>query len=500
MSTKHTFKWAIILGIIIISGIALGATAYIYMKATEFDQIFAHGIFIDEVPIGGLTREVAKQTLEQAVSEELQNKFLILSHEELAVEIPWQELGISNNIEEVLEEAFVIGHEGNMFEKYKTFTTASETESHFTLSETYDEALIVQKLEEVAKTFYKAPVNATITRKNKQFITTEEIIGEELNVAATKEKVMDALTTKSEGNVEVEVVTNNLEAEYTIDSFKDIQNMVASFSTSYNNLDANRNKNLEIATAKINTMLLPNEIFSLNDYLEPITYEEGYRASKVIVNGKLEEGIGGGVCQVASTLYNTVLLTELDIVMRQNHSLAVAYVPLGRDATYSTGTIDFKFQNNTGHPMFIESYCEDNKVYVNIFAHESIKSDYDIKFESVTTEVIPAPETKYVDDATLEKGKEITETTALEGKRVKLYKLYYKNGVLEKKELVNSSYYRPRAAVIKRGTKEITPTFNPEEVPNSPQEQSEPKIEPGVEESVPMNEWDDSVSFEVIQD
>ena len=252
--------------------------------------------------------------------------------------------------------------------------------------------------------------------------------------------------------------------EFTEASLKDVQTLVSSFSTSYNNASANRNENLKVASEKINCMLLPGEVFYLSNQLEPFTEEEGYRNAGTIVNGKIEDSLGGGICQVSSTLYNAILLTDLEIVMRQNHSLTVSYVPLGRDATYNTGTIDFKFKNNSGYPIFIEGYCENNQVVTNIYGHKSLKSEYDIKFESEVTEVIPAPATKYVDDATLDEGKEVVDVTAIDGKRVNLYKLYYKNGVLERRVLVNSSYYRARAAVIKRGTKKKIATDTAETI------------------------------------
>ena len=187
--------------------------------------------------------------------------------------------------------------------------------------------------------------------------------------------------------------------------------------------------------------------------------------------------------------------------------------PLGRDATYATGVIDFKFKNNTGYPLLIEGYCENNNVYINIYGHKDARSEYEIKFESVVTEVIPAPASKYEDDPTLEKGKEVVEVKALDGKRVKLYRLYYKNGVLDRKELVDTSYYKPRAAIIKRGTKETASNNGQPSVPTPPPTTTTPST-PTPEDtnsnttesnSIPIEDIppsvnpDDLNNFEVIQ-
>ena len=175
---------------------------------------------------------------------------------------------------------------------------------------------------------------------------------------------------------------------------------------------------------------------------------------RVIVNGKLEEGIGGGVCQIASTLYNALLLSDVEIYSRANHSLPVAYVPLGRDATYASDIIDFKFRNNSDYPLFVEAYCANNQVIVNLFGYKGLKLDYDeIKFASELIETIKPPETKIIEDPNLYTDQKIQESRPREGKKVKLYRLFYRNGILVDKQLINTSTYRAVAEVVRVGTK-----------------------------------------------
>ncbi len=478
MGIKHTFKWVIIVVIVIISGFSIGAVSYIYTKVSDFDKVFANGVLINETNIGGLTREQAYKKIQDHLKQQVENKSLIVYKGKVSYKIPFHELGSEYNMDEVLDKAYAVGHQGNLFERYQYMKNMSNEVAAFDLKYIYDKEKIHTLLESYASKFHIEPVDAVIARKNREFIITPETEGEELDLVRTVEKAFNALDADPTEDIEIEAEVRKVPAKYTSESFKDIQNVVASFTTSYNNSDANRNMNLKVAASKINTMLLPGEVFSLGKYLEPINYSAGYRSSKVIINGKLEDGIGGGVCQIASTLYNSLLLTNLDITMRQNHSLPVAYVPLGRDATYVSNAIDFQFKNNTEYPLFIESYCENNKVFVNIFAHPSVKPEYEVKFDSVTTEVINPPAPKYVEDASLPQGTQVEEIKALSGKKVKLYRLYYKDGNLVKKELVNNSYYRPRAATIKVGTKAAVPAFNPEvpSVPDSPQT-TEPNLE-----------------------
>lgn len=456
MNKKFLLKWGGIAGVIILVGLALGFVSYMYTEVVAFDKVIAKNVYINDVPVGELTKEEAKEKLETLISEHMTKQFVVLKEGSKEVKIPLNDFGMTYNYDEVIHKAFEVGHNVGFFRKYHIRKNGISEPQSFYLDKKVDENKINEQLQAHKDTFYTKPINATLRRENGTFITTKEVNGSELHLAATRQKIANILKELPESElITVEVETKPVQAEYTEKSFDNSKTLIASFSTSYNNANENRNENLKVAAQKINRLLLPDEIFYLSNQLEPFTEAAGYKNAATIVNGKIEDSLGGGICQVSSTLYNALLLTELEIVSRQNHSLAVSYVPLGRDATYNTDTIDFKFRNNSKYPIYIESYCQNNQVIVNIYGHPSIKSDYTIKFESVVTEIIPAPETKYKQDSTLYTGKEVIEVYALDGKRVNLYKLYYEGDKLINKVLVNKSYYRPRAAVIRTGTKPL---------------------------------------------
>lgn len=463
MSTKKVII-AITFVVAIIGGLSTGGFMYVYSKTKDFDQIFMEGIYVEQTYIGGLTKEEARSQVSKEVQKKDEGKTILLYGDDKEWIIPYTKFQGAYNIDEVLDKAFQLGHEGNMIQRFKAFTSKSERITEFTLVHSYNKDKAEEIIKEYADELYIAPQDATMIRKDKKFIITPEKSGQELDIKATAEKVNAIYDSQENGKVEVAITP--IPAKKTSSYFEKVQSPIASFYTSYNNADLNRNDNLKIGARTINTSIAPGETFSLSDYLEPISAKNGYKSSKVIVNGKLVDGIGGGICQVASTLYNSVLLTELEITSRQNHSLPVGYIPLGRDATYASNSIDFKFKNPTEHPVYVESYCENNRLYVNIFGHESLKPVNEIKFESVVVEVVPAPATKYEDDPTLPKGQEVQELAALDGKRVNLYKHIYKDGKLIDKILESKSYYRPRAAIVKVGTKEVadsTETSSPKD-------------------------------------
>lgn len=456
MKGKSIAKWSLICLLVIVLGGAIGTMSYIMVSVKRFDQVFANNVSIEGIPVGGMTRDEAKALLEPKCKEYLEAKGVTLKRGEVEATLNLKDLPAQYELDQALEKAYTIGHDRPVMERYALSRGEHHIEPiNLKINYTFDESKVPDWVSHCSGVFEKKPINATLTRAQRKFAMTPEKDGEALDVAVTAHRVNECLK-KGELDKVVEVAVVVTKPAVTTESLKMVQTPLSSFQTNYNNADPLRNENLKVAARKINTVLAPGEIFSLGEQLEPITFEEGFRESKVIVNGQLEDGIGGGVCQVASTLYNAVLLTNLDITMRQNHSLPVAYVPLGRDATYASGSIDFKFKNTTEYPVFIEGYCEDNKVIVNIFGHQVLKSPYDeIKFYSETIEVIPAPPTKYIEDQTLEAGQQVEKVSAKEGKKVKLYKMCYNNGALVHKELTNQSYYRERAAIVRVGTKPL---------------------------------------------
>lgn len=445
----------ILIVLLVFALVSLGiALSSIYHTVATFDKVYANGVYVDKVHLGGMTQEQAKEHIEKQLTKNNQQITYVLTHNDKQISLTLEDFKPVYPIEEVLSEAFKEGHNETFFERYKIAKYGKAEPVYFELEPIFSTETIEKTLEEHASVFRIEPIDATIQRKNRKFHITPEKSGMALDVEATAQKLFAILSNEEQTSQTVEVTMMNVVPAVTQKDLAQVQTPIASFNTAYNNADQYRNKNLAIAAQKISRMLKPGEVFSLGEQLEPITPQAGYQPSKMILNGELVDSIGGGICQVASTLYNAVLLSELDIVTRANHSLPVAYVPLGRDATYATGSIDFKFKNNSDHLVFIESYCENNRVYVNIFGHESLKHPYDeVKFYSETIKTIDPPEPKEIEDPTLFEGERVQKTRPLQGKTVKLYKLCYQKGQLVHKELVNTSYYRPRAEVIRVGTK-----------------------------------------------
>ena len=161
--------------------------------------------------------------------------------------------------------------------------------------------------------------------------------------------------------------------------------LLANFSTNYQASNVNRTTNLILASNKINgTVLMPGEVFSYNKVVGARTIAAGYKEAPIYVSGRVEDGLGGGICQIATTLYNAVVLSNLEIVERSNHQFVPSYIGASRDATVVYGAIDFKFKNNREYPIKIQCSVSGGVANFKIFGLRD-ENDYDVEISTRVT-------------------------------------------------------------------------------------------------------------------
>lgn len=254
-----------------------------------------------------------------------------------------------------------------------------------------------------------------------------------------------------EPEITIDYLSNNL--------FKDVLGSSTTRFTTNNTNNANRGVNIRLASAKINGKILqPDEVFSFNDHVGPRTSAGGYKAAHAYMNGKIVDDVGGGICQVSTTLYNSVLFADLEAVDRRNHMFTVGYVPLGRDAAVSYGDTDFKFRNNSKWPVKIESSVSKDNSLVFVIKGTNEKPEKTIEITHVAISSTPAP-VKYIDDPTLEVGKTVVITSGMSGHVVDTYKIVKLGHEVISKTFLHRSTYRTYAKQVKRGTKVVAPTI-----------------------------------------
>lgn len=226
--------------------------------------------------------------------------------------------------------------------------------------------------------------------------------------------------------------------------------LISSYSTKYDASNSDRSENLKIAAKKINgTVIMPGEEFSYNEVVGKRTIEDGYKNAKIYENGQVVDGLAGGICQISSTLYNAVLLANLEITQRRNHSYTTTYVPAGRDATVVYGTQDFRFKNSRTYPIKIEANVANG---IAEFKIHGIKEEveYEIKIIPVTTQTIPY-ETEYVPDPTLVPGQQVIKQAGHSGYKVTTYIEKRLAGAVISKEVLSNDTYKAMKTVINVG-------------------------------------------------
>lgn len=230
--------------------------------------------------------------------------------------------------------------------------------------------------------------------------------------------------------------------------------LLGTFSTTYNTENKNRVTNLELASEKVDgTIILPGEIFSYNKIVGERTIAKGYKEAAVYSGGKVVDGIGGGICQLSSTLYNAVIYANLEITSRSNHRFLTSYVTAGRDATVSWGTIDFCFRNTRSYPIKIVSSVKNGVVTTEVYGIKE-KKEYEVVIENTITEILPYT-INYIKDNNIAQNQEEIKQYGANGAKSVTYKILKYNGIEVSKTLLSNDTYSPLERIIKKGSKKV---------------------------------------------
>ncbi|MFR2533872.1 MAG: VanW family protein [Clostridia bacterium] len=477
-----------------------------------------YGIKIGEVEVSGLTKEQAKQKLEQWY-EQTVLKEITIEYKELKETINIETLNPKMQIEEAINQAYKIGRTGNIIQNNYTILMAMLWTKQIPIEIAIDEQQLEKKIEEISAKLpgaiiqnnYYIEDNHLIIKKGTSGIQIkekdliekikEQLIKQDKHITIPIEQVMpkaidiekiheeiykeaqDAYV--SENPVEVHPHVDGIDFAISIEEAKELlqedkeeyviplkitipektteklgeeafPTVLGEYTTIYDVSNKNRSINLELASDKINgTIVLPGETFSYNKTVGERTIAQGYKEAAIYSGGKVVDGIGGGICQLSSTLYNTVLYANLEIISRTNHRFLTSYVPTGRDATVSWGTIDFKFKNTRTYPIKIVSSVKNGVVKIGIYGIQEEK-EYQVTIQSTVTETIPYT-TNYIEDDTLEKGNQVIEQKGANGAKSVTYKIVTYHGIEVSRTVLSNDTYSPLEKIIRKGTKEEKP-------------------------------------------
>jgi len=413
----------------------------------------ASGVFIENMDMSGKTYAEAETIVETYV-QKLSQKTVRCYDEELSFSMTLAEAGFCADTDSVMAEAFAVGREGGFFERISDQWHARHDGVYLTLHFTCDRGVLEEALMGRTGEVHKAPVEASIVRQNGQFIVSESQNGRALNAAKMTDAIVSAVENGwNRADIPVPLIVDETEPAHTTAQLQAIQDLLGSYATSFAGSSGNRAGNIKNGAAKLeNHVVYPGEEFSFLSLMAPFSAANGYYMAGTYVNGRNVDGMGGGICQVSSTLYNAVLRAELTVTQRSNHMMTVGYVPLGADATIATPNVDFRFVNDMASPVLIEAYTYGTTLYVNIYGAETRPAGREISFVTVTEQVIAPGKDVITYDASLPEGyREITQK-AHTGYVAAFYKNVYVNGELESQTLVSRSRYGAYPNYVTQGS------------------------------------------------
>lgn len=424
----------------------------VYSKVDKWNNLIYPKIKIENIDVGGKTKEEAKKLLEKNISNVVQDKKIDVKVKENSYSIKLSSLNPTYDIEKVVNEAFNYGKNASFYEKYKSIKNPVSKEYEMKLK--YDKDPIEKFILSIKEKVNKSPVDAKITKKGENFIVSKGAEGIELNEKKLKTDLISSIEKGQNAETNIEALTNAVKPKITEETLKKIDTKIASYSTNYGKISSSsRAHNIQLATKTINgTLLMPQDTFSFNGKLGKRTPEKGYQKAGVLIGNTAGTDYGGGICQVSTTMYNAILMSNINSVSRWHHTEPSHYGQIGLDATvdYASGT-DYKFKNTLEYPIYIEGYTSNGIIGFNVYSNSELtKREYKLRSETYET---VQPKVIYKNDSTMEEGKTKVQTKGKVGYKVKSYRDTYENGKLIKNELISNDYYKVVNKVVLKGTK-----------------------------------------------
>lgn len=441
----------VIFGILLAIVILLVAVVYgTFLIMTEKSTTIAKGVYIKNIDVSGLTREQAKEKINNYISSVIPEE-IKLTHNGFETSLSTSQLSIYFNTDEAVNMAYNIGKTGNIFQKNLTILQTRLSKTTIDPGFSIDMDQLKKDLEDISSKLPDKIIESSCYIDGNKLIITKGKAGKTVKVDDSAKYIKQAINDLKIENNSLELLTedstpkeidldavyneihkepvnayysqnpyvvhpseNGMDFSIPLDEAKNMlkeekdeyvvplkvlypsvttnmigteafPDLLSEFSTKYAASNKNRTTNLILAAKKINgTVLMPGETFSYNKVVGARTIQAGYKEAPIYVSGRVEDGIGGGICQITTTLYNAVVYANLDIVERSNHQFVPSYAGPSRDATVVYGAIDFKFKNNRDYPIKIACSVSGGIANFKIWGLKS-DNDYEVQISSRTT-------------------------------------------------------------------------------------------------------------------
>lgn len=386
-------------------------------------------VSVDGISITGMSREEARQTL--------------IDHYPWAMKAQYQD----DTYE--ITNLMTVKIDGLLDEIY-----SSEPKNIYTLDTSGLDTAVDQEIESMKARWNKAAKNGSISSydaSSDSFTFAGEQTGIAINEEQLKSDIQSALSAKQFDKV-ITVSASEVQPEYSTAAAKQKYKTIGTYTTNTTS-NSKRNTNIRLAAAALNgTIVGPGQEVSFNDTVGQRTEAKGYQGAAAYNNGEVVQEIGGGVCQVSTTLYNAALKAGMKISMRRSHTFEPSYVTPGMDATVSWGGPDFRFINTSSSAIGIKASYSNQTVTVSIYGVPVLEDGVTYSLEATKTETFDLPEPQYEEDQTLQPGQEVVKSKGTQGSRWQVKLVVKKDGQVISSEVDHTATYKGHNPVIRRNT------------------------------------------------
>lgn len=386
-------------------------------------------VSVDGISITGMSREEARQTL--------------IDHYPWAMKAQYQD----DTYE--ITNLMTVKIDGLLDEIY-----SSEPKNIYTLDASGLDTAVDQEIESMKARWNKAAKNGSISSydaSSDSFTFAGEQTGIAINEEQLKSDIQSALSAKQFDKV-ITVSASEVQPEYSTAAAKQKYKTIGTYTTNTTS-NSKRNTNIRLAAAALNgTIVGPGQEVSFNDTVGQRTEAKGYQGAAAYNNGEVVQEIGGGVCQVSTTLYNAALKAGMKISMRRSHTFEPSYVTPGMDATVSWGGPDFRFINTSSSAIGIKASYSNQTVTVSIYGVPVLEDGVTYSLEATKTETFDLPEPQYEEDQTLQPGQEVVKSKGTQGSRWQVKLVVKKDGQVISSEVDHTATYKGHNPVIRRNT------------------------------------------------
>lgn len=442
------------IGIMLVVMAALFGAIQVSAASRDTEDVVKEGIHIEDIDVSDMTEKEVKKAVKDVVNSRI-NAAVSLKINKDTVNTTLKDLGYSWKNKSVVSEAMRAGKQGNVIRRYKDSIDLKKQGKTFHVEIDIEEKDFKKNLEALCKPYNVEAKNASLKATGHGFQIIPEVEGCVVNYSKTVKQFISYIQNDWDKKSEIafEATTKIAKPKYTTKDCEKVSNEpMGTYTTYFSAGVVNRNLNIKNGTQKLSdNVIYPGESFSCNEQLAPWTEDNGWHPAGTYSEGSVVDSLGGGICQVSSTLYNALINAELKIVERYPHSMAVSYVPLAADAALAGDYKDLVFENNTDAPIYIQGHYSEGAVTFNVYGHDTRKAGHKVEYVSKTIKTVPMTTTTKKDPSKEEGYKETVPGHV--GYVAELYKVTYENGKQVSKELMHTSTYKMAPTTKIVGTK-----------------------------------------------